>query len=330
MFNYTFANPEYFYLFILLLPLIVWYILKEKKQYASYQTSSLEAFKAGANRWRIYLRHLLFLIRILALSLLIVVMARPQSSRAWETQTTEGIDIIIALDISGSMLARDFKPDRLEVAKETAQRFISGRPNDRIGLVIYAGESFTQCPLTTDHAVLINLISDIKAGIIADGTAIGSGLGTSVSRLRDSDAKSKVIILLTDGVNNSGSVDPITAAEIAKTFGIRTYTVGIGSMGEAPYPVQTPFGIQYQNMKTEIDEDLLRQISDLTDGQYFRATNRQALTKIYEQIDQLEKTKIEVKEYSKKQEGYLMFAVGALGLILIEFLLRNTIFKTIP
>lgn len=330
MFNYTYANPEYFYLFFLLLPLIAWYILKEKKQYVSYQTSSLEAFKSGTNRWRIYLRHLLFLLRILALSLLIVVMARPQSSRAWETQTTEGIDIIIALDISGSMLARDFKPDRLEVAKETAQRFISGRPNDRIGLVIYAGESFTQCPLTTDHAVLINLISDIKAGIIADGTAIGSGLGTSVSRLRDSDAKSKVIILLTDGVNNSGSVDPITAAEIAKTFGIRTYTVGIGSMGEAPYPVQTPFGIQYQNMKTEIDEDLLRQISDLTDGQYFRATSKQTLTKIYEQIDQLEKTKIEVKEYSKKQEGYLMFAISALGLILIEFLLRNTIFKTIP
>ncbi len=330
MFDYSFANPEYFYLLFLLLPIIAWYIFKEKKQYASYQVSSLDAFKAGADRWRIYLRHILFVIRAAVLSLLVVVMARPQSSRAWETQTTEGIDIIIALDISGSMLARDFKPDRLEVAKETAQRFINGRPNDRIGLVIYAGESFTQCPLTTDHAVLINLISDIKAGIITDGTAIGSGLGTSVSRLRDSDAKSKVIILMTDGVNNAGSIDPITAAEIAKTFGVRTYTIGIGSMGEAPYPVQTPFGVQYQNMKTEIDEDLLRQIADLTDGKYFRATNKKALNQIYEQIDQMEKTKIEVKEYSKKQEEYLVFAIAGLTLVLIEYLLRNTIFKTIP
>jgi Ca-activated chloride channel family protein len=330
MFDYSFANPEYFYLLILIAPLVAWYIWREKKQYASYQVSSLGAFKMGASRWRIYSRHLVFIARILALSLLVVVMARPQSSRAWETQTTEGIDIIIAMDISGSMLARDFKPDRLEVAKETAQRFINGRPNDRIGLVIYAGESFTQCPLTTDHAVLINLIADIKSGMVTDGTAIGMGLATSVSRLRDSDAISKVIILLTDGVNNAGSIDPITAAEIAKTFGIRAYTVGIGSHGEAPYPVQTPFGVQYQNMKTEIDEDLLRQIADLTDGRYFRATNKKALTDIYDQIDQLEKTKIEVKEYSKKQEEYLIFALAALALIFFEFLLRNTIFRTIP
>lgn len=330
MLNYTFANPGYLYLLVALLPLIVWYIFKDRKQYATYSYSSLSAFKQGAVRWRIYTRHILFVFRMLALSMLIIVMARPQSSRAWETQTTEGIDIILALDISGSMLARDFKPDRLEVAKETAQRFISSRPNDRIGLVIYSGESFTQCPLTTDHAVLINLISEIKSGIITDGTAIGAGLGTAVSRLRDSEAQSKVIILLTDGVNNAGSVDPITAAEIAKTFGVRTYTIGIGSMGEAPYPVQTPFGVQYQNMKTEIDEDLLRQIADLTDGQYFRATNKKALSEIYEQIDKLEKTKIEVKEYSKKQEEYLIFALLALAFIISEYLLRNTIFKTIP
>ncbi len=330
MFDYSFANPEYFYLLILLAPLVAWYIWREKKQYASYQVSSLGAFKMGASRWRIYSRHAVFVFRILALALLVVVMARPQSSQAWETQTTEGIDIIIAMDISGSMLARDFKPDRLEVAKETAQRFVNGRSNDRIGLVVFAGESFTQCPLTTDHAVLINLIADTQSGKVTDGTAIGMGLATSVSRLKESDAISKVIILLTDGVNNAGSVDPITASEIAKTFGIRVYTVGIGSHGEAPYPVQTPFGVQYQNMKTEIDEDLLRQIADLTDGRYFRATNKKALSDIYDQIDQLEKTKIEVKEYSKKQEEYLVFALAVLVLIFIEFLLRNTIFRTIP
>lgn len=329
MFKYSFANPEYFYLLLLYIPIILWYIFRERKIYASYQVSSLSAFNKGASRWRIYLRHILFVFRLLVLALLIAVIARPQSSNAWETQTSEGIDIIIALDISGSMLARDFKPDRLEVAKEQAIRFINNRTADRIGLVIYAGESFTQCPLTTDHAVLINLVGNIKSGIINDGTAIGSGLATSVNRLKDSEAKSKVIILLTDGVNNAGAIDPVTAAEIAKTYGIRVYTIGIGSRGEAPYPVQTPFGISYQNMKTEIDEDLLRQIADITDGKYFRATNKAALSEIYDQIDSMEKTKIEVKEYSKKQEQYLIFALFALGFILIECLLRLTIFRTV-
>ena len=329
MFNYSFANPEYLYLLILLAPLIGWYLWSEPKKHATYQMSSLSAFRPGNTQWRVILRHILFALRTIALILLIIVMARPQSSRAWETQTTEGIDIIISLDISGSMLARDFKPDRLESAKEQAIRFINGRPNDRIGLVIYAGESFTQCPLTTDHAVLINLIGDIKSGLVTDGTAIGLGLATSVNRLKESDAQSKVAILLTDGVNNSGAVDPITAAEIAKSFGIRVYTIGIGSRGEAPFPVQTPFGVQYQNMKTEIDEDLLRQIADLTDGQYFRATNKKALSEIYDQIDTLEKTKIEVKEYSKKQEEFLIFAIIALLLILLEFTLRFTLLRTV-
>ncbi len=331
MVNVTFANPHYLYLLLLLVPLIAWYVFRERKQFPTYQVSSLQAFKKSTvNRWRIYFRHFLFVLRLLALATLILIIARPQSSHSWETQTTEGIDIVISLDISGSMLAQDFKPDRLEVAKETAIRFISNRPNDRIGLVVFSGESFTQCPLTTDHATLINLISDIKSGMIVDGTAIGNGLATAVSRLKDSEAKSKVIIMLTDGVNNAGEIDPITAAEIARTYGIRIYTVGIGSMGEAPYPVQTPFGITYQNMKTEIDEDLLRQISNLTDGRYFRATNKKALTEIYEQIDQLEKTKIEVKEFSRRNEEYLPFALMVFGFVLIEFILRNTIFRTLP
>lgn len=330
MFDYSFANPEYFYLLILLAPLIGWYIWREPRKHATYQVSSLSAFSTGNIQWRVLLRHLLFGLRIIAFVLLITIIARPQSSRAWETQTTEGIDIIIALDISGSMLAQDFKPDRIESAKEQAIRFVNGRPNDRIGLVIYAGESFTQCPLTTDHAVLINMIGEIKPGIITDGTAIGLGLGTSINRLKESSAMSKVVILLTDGVNNAGAVDPITAAEIAKTFGIRVYTVGIGTRGEAPYPVQTPFGIQYQNMKTEIDEDLLRQIADLTDGQYFRATNKRTLSEIYDQIDTLEKTKIEVKEYSKKQEEYLTLAILTLVIVLFEFTLRFTILRTLP
>lgn len=329
MFQYSFANPEYFYLLLLFLPIVLWYIFKEKKTYASYQVSSLSAFKQKSSRWRIYLRHSLFVFRLLALALLITVIARPQSSNAWETQTSEGIDIAIALDISSSMLARDFKPDRLEVAKEQAIRFINNRTTDRIGLVIYAGESFTQCPLTTDHAVLINLAGNIQSGIIEDGTAIGAGLATAVNRLKDSEAKSKVIILLTDGVNNAGAIDPVTAAEIANTYDIRVYTIGIGSKGEAPYPVQTPFGITYQNMKTEIDEDLLRQIADIAGGKYFRATNKGALSEIYDQIDTMEKNIIEVKEYSKKQEQYLIFALFALGFVLTECLLRFTVFRTV-
>lgn len=328
--SYTFENPGYLYLLLLLLPMAGWYAWRGRRAHASYQLASLAAFDTGATRWRSIARHALFALRCAALALLVVVLARPQSSRAWETQTTEGIDIIISLDISGSMLARDFKPDRLESAKEQAIRFVSARPNDRIGLVVYSGESFTQCPLTTDHAVLINLIGEIQSGMIEDGTAIGMGLATSVSRLRESDAKSKVVILLTDGVNNAGAVDPITAAEIAKTFGIRVYTIAVGSRGEAPYPVQTPFGVQYQNMKTEIDEELLRQIADLTDGQHFRATNRKALEDIYGQIDQLEKTKIEVKEYSRRQEEYLPFALAALALVLLEAAARFTLFRTLP
>jgi len=272
-------------------------------------------------------RHLGIVLRSLALAALIIALARPQSSLSWQDTTTEGIDIVIASDISGSMLAEDFKPNRLEAGKNIAIDFIQNRPNDRIGLVVFSGESFTQCPLTIDHSVLVNLYADIKNGMIEDGTAIGMGLATAVNRLKDSEAKSKVVILLTDGSNNSGSIPPVTAAEIAKQFNVRVYTVGIGTNGFAPYPVQTPMGVQYQRMKVDIDEGTLSKIASITGGKYFRATNNNALKDIYEQIDRLEKAKIDVTQYRKKTERFLPFAIIALALLSLEFLTKNTLLK---
>ena len=330
IFNIEFAYPNFFFLFIGLIPMIVWYILKQKNSNASLQLSSLKGFEKTPVSVKIYLRHLLFILRVLAISLLIIILARPQSSNNWQNVTTEGIDIVMAVDISGSMLAQDFKPDRLEASKTVASEFINGRPDDRIGLVVFSGESFTQCPLTTDHAVLINLFKDIKSGMIEDGTAIGMGLANAVNRLKDSKAKSKVIILLTDGVNNRGSIAPLTAAEIAQTFGIRVYTIGVGTQGTAPYPVQTPFGTQFQNMPVEIDEGVLTQISQLTNGQYFRATNNSKLKDIYKEIDKLEKSKIDVKEFSKRSEEFYLFGLVALILFVLEMLLKYTYLKSIP
>jgi Ca-activated chloride channel family protein len=264
---------------------------------------------------------------MIALALLIIVLARPQSTDRFQDVSTEGIDIVLALDISGSMLARDFKPDRLEASKNVATEFISGRPYDRIGLVVFSGESFTQCPLTTDHAVLINLMREIQSGMIEDGTAIGMGLATAVNRIKDSEAKSKVIILLTDGVNNRGEIAPATAAGIAKTFGIRVYTIGVGTQGMAPYPVQTPFGTQYQNMPVEIDEDILKEIAQTTGGRYFRATDNDKLVQVYNEIDKLEKSKIDVKQFIRKEEKYLNIAISAFSLLVLEILLRNTILR---
>jgi Ca-activated chloride channel family protein len=277
-----------------------------------------------------YLIHLPFILRTLVVGLLILVIARPQSSNSWENVTTEGIDIVIALDISGSMLAEDFKPNRLEASKTVASEFITGRPDDRIGLVVFSGESFTQCPLTTDHAVLLNLFQGIQSGIIEDGTAIGLGLANAVSRLKDSDAKSKVIILLTDGMNNRGEIAPVTAAEIAKTYGVRVYTVGVGSLGTAPYPFRTAFGIQYQNVKVEIDEKVLQDIAGMTGGKYFRATNNQKLREIYQEIDQMEKSRIDVKEINTKTEEFQKFLWIALALFLVELVLRLTVIKQNP
>ena len=264
------------------------------------------------------------------MALLIVVLARPQSTDSWSSSSTEGIDIMLSMDISGSMLAQDLKPNRLEAAKDVAASFINGRPNDNIGLVVFSAESFTQCPLTTDHAVLLNLFKDIQSGMIQDGTAIGLGLANAVSRIKDSQAKSKVIILLTDGSNNAGEIAPVTAAEIAKTFGVRVYTIGVGTQGMAPYPFQTAFGVQYQNIPVEIDEATLKQIAAITGGQYFRATDNASLKEIYAEIDQMEKTKISVQEFSKKQEEYKNWALLVFALLLIEILLRNTLLRNIP
>lgn len=327
----TFANPTYLYLLLLLVPMIGWYVWKLQKSQASLQVSSSEAFDAPkAVSWKVYLRHVPFVLRMAAVAVLIIVLARPQSTNSWQNTSTEGIDIVMAMDISSSMLAQDFKPNRLEAAKDVAASFINGRPNDNIGLVVFAAESFTQCPLTTDHTVLLNLFKDIQPGIIQDGTAIGLGLANAVSRIKDSSAKSKVIILLTDGVNNAGEIAPVTAAEIAKTFGVRIYAIGVGTQGSAPYPFQTAFGIQYQNIPVEIDEPTLKQIAATTGGQYFRATDNTSLKEIYSEIDQMEKTKISVQQYSKKQEEYKNWALLLFVLLLAEVLLRNTLLRNIP
>jgi len=328
--NYTFANPGLLYLLFLLVPMLIWYILKERDAFANIQFSSLKAFEKEAPTFRHILRHMIFAIRLLVIALVIVVLARPQSTNRWQNVSTEGIDIMIALDISSSMLAQDLRPNRLEASKNVAIEFVSGRETDRMGLVVYSGESFTQCPLTSDHAVLINLFKDIQSGMIEDGTAIGMGLANAVNRLKDSKAQSKVIILLTDGVNNRGAIAPLTAAEIAKTFGIRVYTIGVGTRGMAPVPVQTPFGTQYQNAKVEIDEETLQEIAIATDGRYFRATDNEKLREIYLEIDAMEKSKIDVKEYSKQEEEYMRFGLLATILLLIEILFRYLFFRKIP
>ncbi len=326
----TFKNPEFFYLLLVIIPMTLWYVFRQKRNTASIQISSTAPVFKAPRSIRHYLRHLIFLFEVISIALFTVVLARPQSSRNWENVTTEGIDIVIALDISSSMLAQDFQPNRLEAAKNVAMEFISGREYDRMGLVVFSGEAFTQCPLTTDRAVLLNLFKDIQSGMIEDGTAIGNGLATAAARLKDSDAISRVVILLTDGENNSGEIAPVTAAEIAKTFGIRVYTIGVGSIGTAPYPVQTPYGIQLRDMDVKIDEGTLQEISQITDGQYFRATSNTKLEEIYKEIDQLEKSKIEVREFSRKSEEFLPFALAGILFLVLSLILRTTIFRSIP
>ena len=327
--NIEFANPKLLWLLLLVPVLIVWYILRHKKQEASLSFSDLKGMVKLPKTWKAYLRHLLFALKMAALALLIVALARPQSSSTNSTSNIEGIDIVLAMDVSGSMLARDLKPDRLTAAKNVASDFVQGRPGDRMGLVIFSGETFTQVPLTTDHGVMLNMLAEMKNGLIDDGTAIGDGLATAISRLKDSEAISKVVILLTDGMNNAGSVDPYTAAEIAKLYGIRVYTIGVGSYGTAPYPVQTPFGTQIQQIKVEIDERLLSTIANSTGGKYFRATSNQKLDEIYQEIDQLERSKIEVTEFRRLHEEFYPLVAWALALLLLEFILRKTIFRTL-
>ena len=325
-----FKNPEYFYLLLLIIPLTGWYIYSQKRNTASIRVSSAAPVLKAPKTIRYYLRHLVFFLHMLAFAAFTAVLARPQSTSNWENVTTEGIDIVISLDISTSMLAMDFTPNRLEAAKNVAMEFISGRQYDRMGLVIFAGEAFTQVPLTTDRAVLLNLFRDIQTGMIQDGTAIGNGLATAVARLKDSNAISRVVILLTDGENNMGEIAPLTAAEIARTFGIRVYTIGVGTIGTAPYPVQTPYGTQLRDVEVKIDEKMMQEIANITGGRYFRATGNMKLQEIYEEIDQLEKSKIEVREFSRRSEEFIPFALAGILLLVLGFLLRVTIFRTVP
>ena len=326
----SFHNKELLLLLAIIPALVIWYILRNKKSKADIQISSIVGFENYKVSLRQRLQHLLFALRLMVIALIIISFARPQSSRSRTDVSVEGIDIVMVQDISGSMLAEDFKPSRIGAAKEVGMEFIDGRPNDRIGLVVFSGESFTQCPITTDHAVLKDAFSKVESGMIDDGTALGDGLATAVNRLKDSKAKSKVIILLTDGVNNAGYIDPMTAAEITKKFGIRVYTIGIGKIGVAPYPFKTPFGIQYQDMEVKIDEPLLRDISAMTDGKYFRATGKTKLKEVYAEIDKLEKSKIDVTEYHKKREEFLPLLILAALLFLGEIILRYTYFRQIP
>lgn len=326
----TFHNPGYLFLLLLIIPVVFWYIRKMYNSDASIQISSHRMLVSIPKSKKLKFIHLPFILRILSIVLITIALARPQASNSWRTESTEGIDIMVALDISGTMMAEDLKPNRLEAAKTTATEFILSRPNDNIGLVVFSGESFTQCPLTTDHAVLVNLFNAVKYGLIEDGTAIGLGLANSINRLKESKAKSKVIILLTDGSNNRGDIAPITAAEIAKSFGIRVYAIGVGSYGVVNIPVQTPMGIQYQQMDSEFDEKSLKDIASMTGGKYFRATDNRKLRNIYQEIDQMEKTKINVREFNKKNEEFYLFAFAALFFLFVEMLLRNTVFRKAP
>lgn len=325
----TFNNPEYLFLLFLLIPIFFWYFWELRKSDASIQISSHKTIRDFPKSFRVYFLHVPFALRVIALTLLILALARPQTSNQWRTEKTEGIDIMMALDISSTMLAEDLHPNRLEVAKNVATEFILARPNDNIGLVVFASQSFTQCPLTTDHAVLVNLFKSVEYGMIEDGTAIGLGLANAVNRMKNSPTKSKVIILLTDGSNNRGEIAPATAAEIARTFGIRVYTIGVGSHGQVRIPVQTPMGTQYVTTDSEFDEKTLKDIAQTTGGEYFRATNTATLRSIYQQIDEMEKTKIRVQEYSKKNEGYALFVLAALLCVILEILIRNLVIKSI-
>ena len=327
--NITFGQPWLLLLFILIPFLIYWKFHQGKKQVAAIRISSTHGL-ANSRSWKNTVQHFPFVFRMLALSCIIIALARPQT-KFDETQTEgEGIDIILCIDVSGSMTAQDFQPNRMEAAKKVAEDFVDNRPNDRIGVVIFAGESFTQCPLTTDHYVLKSQIAQIRNGLLEDGTAIGSGLATSVDRLRNSKSKSKVVILLTDGINNGGLIDPSTAKEIAKAFKVKVYTIGVGTDGYAPTPVSTPMGIVMQNQKVSIDEKLLQNIAQETGGKYFRATDNNSLAKIYSDINQLEKSKVEVTSFHRYTEKFYPFIFAAMALLLIEIVLRYTLFKKFP
>ncbi len=331
MSNIEFAYPAFFFALLLIPLMAAWYIWRGRKGTAPMKLSGFENLDERMGSYRIWLRHLLALLRMAVVALIIVVLARPQSSNQWEQVTTEGIDLVLCMDVSGSMRAMDFRPNRLEASKNVGIEFVNARQDDRFGLVVFAGESFTQCPMTTDRAVVVNFLKEINFGVIEDGTAIGMGLATAVNRIKESKAKSKVIILLTDGVNNRGDVGPVTAAEIAAGYDIRVYTIGVGSMGTAPIQVQDMFGRTVtRDMPVEIDEEVLQKIAKTTGGSYFRATDNNKLREIYQEIDQLEKTRLDVKQFNKKKEEYFPFLLAAMILLLAEVFLRYSIFRTIP
>jgi len=329
-----FANKEYLFLLLLMIPYLIWYLMYRKKSEPTMRMSDTRAYRYAPRSWRVTLMPVQLLLRLAVFVLLVLVLARPQTQNSWKNETMEGIDIMLAMDVSTSMLAEDLKPNRIEAAKQVAADFIVGRPNDNIGLTIFAGEAFTQCPMTTDHASLLNLLhnvrTDIAQHLIEDGTAIGMGLANAVSRLKESKAKSKVVILLTDGSNNRGDLSPMTAAEIAKSFGIRVYTIGVGTNKVAPYPMQVAGGVQYINIPVEIDTKMLNDIAAATDGDFYRATNNKELKQIYKEIDKLEKSKLNVKKYSKRYEAYQPYAIAAVILLLLEILLRITVFRRLP
>lgn len=336
MFSYfddiQFAEKHWFWLLIMIPVMIAWYIWRLGKLQGEFNYSSFVLFKGITNSYKASLRHVLFVFRLLAVTLIICALARPQSRSSWKDTKTEGIDIVISMDISLSMLAKDFKPDRLSVAKEVIVEFIDNRPNDRIGLVLFGGQVFTQCPLTTDHKVLKNMFPFIKAGALDQGTAIGLGLADAVARIKDSKAKSKVIILISDGVNNVGEISPATAGELAKTYGVRVYCIGVGSRGKALTPVMmfAPGEYEFDYVDVEIDEKVMNNISSQTGGKYFRATDKESLKKIYQEIDNMEKTIISEKSFSNKAEHFLPLALAAFVLLLLEFVLRFTLLRSIP
>jgi len=330
-----FANKEYFLLLILLIPYILWYFLYKNKREPTMLMSDTFAYRYAPKSCKMKLINLPMVLRCLAFIFIVIVMARPQTHTSWGNKQVEGIDIMLAMDVSTSMLAEDLKPNRLEAAKNVASEFISDRPNDNIGLTIFAGEAFTQCPMTTDHASLINMLRSVRTdiaarGLISDGTAIGMGLANAVSRLKDSKAKSKVVILLTDGSNNMGDISPLTSAQIAKSLGIRVYTIGVGTNKVAPYPMPVAGGVQYVNIPVEIDSKTLKNIAETTDGNYYRATSNNQLKQIYKDIDKLEKSKMDMKKYSKFYEAYQPFAIIALLILLCEVILRTVVFRRIP
>ena len=330
-----FANKEYLFLLLLIIPYIIWYVMYRKKSEPTMRMSDTFVFRYAPKSLKVRLMPLQMLLRLTAFTFLVLALARPQTSNSWKNSQTEGIDIMLAIDVSTSMLAEDLKPNRLEAAKMVAAEFISGRPDDNIGLTIFAGESFTQCPMTTDHTSLLNLLQNVRAdiaarGLISDGTAIGMGLANAVGRLKGSKAKSKVVILLTDGSNNMGDISPMTAAEIAQSLGIRVYTIGVGTNKVAPYPMPVAGGVQYVNMPVEIDTKTLSEIAQTTQGDFYRATNNNELKKIYKEIDQLEKSKMSVKKFKKKFDAFPPFVMAAALALLLELLLRITIFRRIP